>query len=583
MQRSPSSSRFVMFPAVPNVDGYTAVGSVAASCQRLTEVIRGGEGVGLVVGPTGTGKSLLCCLLAEALREEFHVVLLADSQLNNGETLLQHILFHLNLPYRDLSEGELRLALIDHLTQGMRGSAKSALALIIDEAQGLSPKLLEEVRMITNIVRDGEPRVRTILAGHPGLEERLQDPALDSLQQRIASRCYLHPLSREEAAHYLRDALARGTADAARTIDDEAVRLVHQATGGIPRLLNQFMRQTLSLAGSGRLDATLIDRVWQTMQQLPSPVTDADVAGKLGAAAVDAEGIAGKTPPELAPATSIVEFGLLTPEDDPRQAEPEPPAVAGWPAAPAVPETIETPLAEPTAGAESERIDPIAQADPQLAADLERMTESLQQLAGDHSPEPMWVEESESARALDDELNLADWPTREWVVPPVAEAAAPVLSIAELFGDDFEDEETIPAERNYGSGEPGGADDSQAAADAAAPLGLERSLHEQLIGLARETTEPSQAEPSPVDSSQVELSQAEPSQVEPLTRVATTGRAETSAQEPHDIQLADDSDLLVIEEAIEVEPLRIQAPLFDDDASDSRDYEALFNRLRQGE
>jgi len=243
-------------------------------------------------------------------------------------------------------------------------------------------------------------------------------------------------------------------------------------------------------------------------------------------------------------------------------------------------------------------------------------------VAGDHEaaiPEDCGDALEERDRLADtDQLEpiQANVPTIEWTEeaeageadtvangsrPPVAETVATVLSIVELFGDDFDDEEAIPTERNYDSGEAGGVADGAVASsgdtDAAGPQGLEQRLHEELIGLARETAElptilsPTIESPAPERASAERVTDKRPAEERPAEERPAgerpagerpAGGAGMSESEPHDIQLADDSDLLVIEEAVEVEPLRIQAPLFDDDASDSRDYEALFNRLRQG-
>ena len=74
----------------------------------------------------------------------------------------------------------------------------NGLLLCVDEAHLLQTKLLEELKMITNLVRDGRPRARLVLAGNATIEERLTDPKLESLNQRIATRAYLQPMSQHE-------------------------------------------------------------------------------------------------------------------------------------------------------------------------------------------------------------------------------------------------------------------------------------------------------------------------------------------------------------------------------------------------
>src|SRR5207244_2142982 len=117
--------------------------------------------------------------------------------------LLQNILFELKLPYRDMDEGELRLSLVDHLEP--RSGGPDGLLLLVDEAHMLPLRLLEEIRLLTNVVRDGQTRVRLVLAGGMALEERLTSPKLESLHQRIAARCYLQSLRRDETIYYVQE------------------------------------------------------------------------------------------------------------------------------------------------------------------------------------------------------------------------------------------------------------------------------------------------------------------------------------------------------------------------------------------
>ena len=81
----------------------------------------------------------------------------------------------------------------------------------MDEARLLPPRLIEELRMLTNVVRGGMPRVRLVLAGLPALEEALAGPELESFSQRVVARCYLAPFNREETIQYGRASLPRRT------------------------------------------------------------------------------------------------------------------------------------------------------------------------------------------------------------------------------------------------------------------------------------------------------------------------------------------------------------------------------------
>ena len=260
------------FVAAPRVENYVPAAAMEHCRQTLVRCVERAEGPGLVVGPAGSGKSLLCQLLADHFRgQQFQVALLASARLGTRRALLQNILFELHLPYRGMEEGELRLSLIDHLEP--RGMGLAGLLLLVDEAHCLPLRLLEEIRLISNFIRDGQPRVRLILAGSAQLEERLASPKLESLQQRIAARCYLQSLSREETAQFIRQQIQRsGGSDSLFT--PEALRAVYSATDGVPRLVSQVCDHALVLSaveGHLQISAEAIEEAWADLQQLPAP------------------------------------------------------------------------------------------------------------------------------------------------------------------------------------------------------------------------------------------------------------------------------------------------------------------------
>ncbi len=262
------------FLAAPQTSRYFPATVIENARNSLIRCIERGEGVGLVIGPPGTGKSLLCQMLAEQFDGQFAVALLSSGRLGTRAALLQAILYEMRLPYRGMDEGELRLSLVDYLEPRPEGN--DGLVLIVDEAHTMPWRLLEEVRLITNLVRDGQPRVRVILAGHPVLEERFASPRLASFSQRLAARCYLEPLDSVETADYVRAQLSSAGVDPAQLFTDDAIRAVYRATDGIPRLINQVCDHAMilaSLGGERRLTSEAIDEAWADLQQLPPPWT----------------------------------------------------------------------------------------------------------------------------------------------------------------------------------------------------------------------------------------------------------------------------------------------------------------------
>ncbi len=171
------------FASVPLVDHYFPAAAIEGSRTTLVRCLQRGEGAGLVVGPSGTGKTLLCLMLAEQFRNDFQVVMLASGRLSSRKALFQAILYELGRPYRDMDEGELRLAVIDYLNCG-EGNP-NGMVLMVDEAHSLPLRLLEEIRMLSNLTRHGQPLVRMVLAGAP--RSRSVSPVRNSIRSANGS------------------------------------------------------------------------------------------------------------------------------------------------------------------------------------------------------------------------------------------------------------------------------------------------------------------------------------------------------------------------------------------------------------
>jgi type II secretory pathway predicted ATPase ExeA len=261
-----------VFPSFPQVARYFPGASIEDARQRLGRTIERGDGPCLIVGGPGTGKSLLLQVLASQFHDRFDVVLPACARLCTRRALLQAILFELGLPYRLRDEGDLRLSLLDHLLS--REACPSGLLLLVDEAQTLSVGLLDELRVLTNLVRNGSPRVRLILAGSSALEESFSHPELESFSQRLSYRSYLSPFSRQETTQFVRAQIAACGASPEATFNTDAWDAIFEATDGVPRLVNQVCDRALLLAVANRqtrIDRSVIQSAWADIQQLPAP------------------------------------------------------------------------------------------------------------------------------------------------------------------------------------------------------------------------------------------------------------------------------------------------------------------------
>ena len=285
------------FSAAPRADRYFPGEAAELARQSLVLCVDRAQGPALVIGPAGSGKSMLLHVLAEQFRGQFGIVMLCSARLCSRRALLQAILFELGLPYRDMEEGELRLSLIDHLDP--QDTEQGSLLILVDEADVLPLRLLEELRMLTNLVRDGEPRVRLVLAGGPPLEERFASPKLSTFNQRVACRCYLESFNREETAQFV-VAQVENVGGNPQLFADEALQAVYSATDGVPRLINQLCDHTLVMAAVGehrQIDAAIVEDAWADLQQLPAPqrLSETQAAGQ---------------------SAEIISFGALDDEED---------------------------------------------------------------------------------------------------------------------------------------------------------------------------------------------------------------------------------------------------------------------------
>lgn len=263
------------FAAAPQAEHYFPAAAIEAARQRLARCIERAEGAAMVVGPSGTGKTLLCRVLAREFAGSLQVALLASGRLSTRRNLFQAILYELAQPYREMDEGELRLALIHHLTTS--DDCARGMLLLVDDAHSLPLRLLEEIRTLTDLARKGQPSVRLVMAGGCALEERLAHPRLDAFAQRLVARCYLESLSRTETQDYIHAQVDPAGGAATRVFPADTCRSVYQATEGVPRLINQVCDHALLLAyaaGQSILEAAHVEEAWADLQQLPAPLSE---------------------------------------------------------------------------------------------------------------------------------------------------------------------------------------------------------------------------------------------------------------------------------------------------------------------
>lgn len=207
--------------------------------------IEQGEGFIEVIGQVGTGKTTLCRTLLGRIGDSAEIAFVFNPSPSEIE-LLASICRELGLP----TVARSRTDLIDELNRFLlaKNAQGRKVLLVIDEAQNLDPGVLEQVRLLSNLETEREKLLQIVLIGQPELEESLARPELRQLRQRITVRWRLRTFRRSEVAEYLNHRLqVAGLAEPA-IFTRGAVRVIHRASRGTPRLINAIADRSLLAA-----------------------------------------------------------------------------------------------------------------------------------------------------------------------------------------------------------------------------------------------------------------------------------------------------------------------------------------------
>lgn len=234
------------FRPTPDRAAYYPSTTHEMALARLAEGLADEEGLVLLTGAPGTGKTLIGLLLTERVGPGVVTAFVPQGRLRSPAELFQAILFDLGEPYRDLSEQELRLALTDWALRNRAGGRR--LLVIVDEAHLLGPELLEELRLLGNLEGPTGKAVQVVLLAQPMIFGALGRAELSALAQRLVVRAELEPLADDEAADFLLHQLRLAGGRPDRLFTGEALELLARGTGSVPRRLNQSAHLALRLA-----------------------------------------------------------------------------------------------------------------------------------------------------------------------------------------------------------------------------------------------------------------------------------------------------------------------------------------------
>jgi general secretion pathway protein A len=231
--------------------------------------IESGKGLVVVTGEVGTGKTTILRWMMQRLDRTVLVAYVFNPRLTVPE-FYQHIttLF-------DVKEWETKSELLIALGRTLESRHARGLrtVLIIDEAQGLSPYVLEEIRLLSNFESDTAKQLQIILTGQPELRDVLNNPDLRQLKQRVALRCEIKPLPNvEETERYIASRLLVAGAERTDIFSPGAIDYIFRCSEGIPRQINNLCDNSLLTgfaAGEATIGRSIIEEVADTFDMLP--------------------------------------------------------------------------------------------------------------------------------------------------------------------------------------------------------------------------------------------------------------------------------------------------------------------------
>jgi general secretion pathway protein A len=231
--------------------------------------IESGKGLIVVTGEVGTGKTTILRWMMQRLDRNVLVAYIFNPRLSVTE-FYQHLASLL-----DIQNWETKPDLLVALGQALdsRHSRGLRTVLIVDEAQGLSPAVLEEIRLLSNFESDTAKQLQIVLSGQPELRNVLNNPDLRQLKQRVALRCMIETLpSVEETDRYITSRLLLSGAARTDIFSREAIDYIYRCTEGIPRNINNLCDNALLAgyaAGQITIGRSIVEEVAEGLDMLP--------------------------------------------------------------------------------------------------------------------------------------------------------------------------------------------------------------------------------------------------------------------------------------------------------------------------
>ena len=223
------------------------------------------DGFVVITGEIGSGKTTLLQSFLSELDDDVVYAVVSQTQLTATQ-FLQAVLTEFGFKPFDKRKVELldmlNMFLIEQYSSGKK------VVLIVDEAQNLSKKVLEEIRLMSGIETHKEKVLRIILAGQPELREQLDSPSLKQLVQRIRLRFHLEPLDKLEMREYIEHRLEVAGCTDRSLFEEDCFDTIHRYTGGVPRLINTLCDSALLCAFADEKTSVSLNDIMAAVAEL---------------------------------------------------------------------------------------------------------------------------------------------------------------------------------------------------------------------------------------------------------------------------------------------------------------------------
>ncbi|MFL6576530.1 MAG: ExeA family protein, partial [Povalibacter sp.] len=223
------------------------------------------DGFVVITGEIGSGKTTLIETFLKELEKDVVVAQINQTQVSVVE-FLQTLLVQFGYQPFKMKKAELLSTLNDFLIEQYTNGRR--VLLIVDEAQNLSNRVLEEIRLLSGIETTKEKVLRIILAGQPELNDKLNAPGLVQLAQRIRLRFHLTPLSKGDTAAYIQHRLEVAGSQGREIFHPDTFPLIYRYTGGIPRLVNTLCDTSMMAAFSHDRDVITVEDVRAAVEEM---------------------------------------------------------------------------------------------------------------------------------------------------------------------------------------------------------------------------------------------------------------------------------------------------------------------------